>query len=563
MVGTAMQPLVADMVYTCQRAGAALLTVSLHFAVPGIAPVEFSAQKECAARPRQGLNLGTSTDQADDVIRDGTSLWSIATATQRLIPYTTQNIQLFWALRPTGGVDDTASQLLAPLRARVTPLSKTGAAQGATPVAEVRRWRRALLLQSGTEKKQRAQGLWGMENQNNDDSLLKVHFRGELGNGGQLQTVPAGSPEAPPSLSVELECLHAGTALVELEVSTAPAYQPYRPAVIAFLKQCGGLHRDGFDVSTHAFAAGDVGNLVHNGKPIGKLPDLGNTLFGGALYWRDTNPTLDSPKVTLSCTHDLVKTNMFDAVAAAHDTVPTGRKDISMQCLRDGTADCTLSFSWHTYDNADLHFRKVCGGVRTDVDVQSDLPNAPLVLLAGKAEPAWSLDPQVTLPPEEDKTTFTISLDKALKPGGEALKLAPPQVRVFRPDVCKAFIIGEMVDGGEVEAEDGSDVELQMECLTTGTSRIEVTLPIASTDEFNPLTFAFVKKCIVVSYWQQWWFLSVMCFVGVFLLSCTVLLGCVCKFQKGLSEELKAGGGAKATEMKPAAEEEGSDDEYG
>merc|ERR1719272_2414844 len=178
---------------------------------------------------------------------------------------------------------------------------------------------------------------------------------------------------------------------------------------------------------------------------------------------------------------------MFDSVAAAQEHLPTGRKDISMTCLKEGTADCVLSFAWHVYDDAELHFKKVCGGVRADVDVESDLPDAPLVLLAGKAEPAWSLDPQVTLPPEEETTTFTVSLDKALKPGGEALKLAPPQVRVFRPDIVKAFIIGEMVDGGEVEAEDGSDIEMQMQCLTTGTSRIEVTLPLASSDDFNPL----------------------------------------------------------------------------
>merc|ERR550537_1263836 len=119
-----------------------------------------------------------------------------------------------------------------------------------------------------------------------------------------------------------------------------------------------------------------------------------------------------------------------------------------------------------------------------------------------------------------------------------------------------------MVEGGAVEGE-GADIDLQMQCLTTGTSRIEVTLPIASTDDFQPLSFAFVKKCVVISYWQQWWFLAVMCFVGVFLLSCTVLLGCVCKFQRSLSAEIAAAP-KPATEMRSAAEaEEGSDDEYG
>merc|ERR1719265_2211382 len=262
MVGTAMQPLVADMSYTCYRAGAALLTVTLQFAIPGVAPVEFATQKECAACPRQGLNLGTAADQADDVMRDGTSLWTVSTATQRLIPFNTQQMDLFWALRPTGGSDDTASQLLAPLRAKVTALSTTGAAKGPTQVAEVRRWRRALLLQSGTEAKQRAQGMWGTEDQKTDDTLLRVHFRGELGHGGRLPTIPAGSPEPVPSVSLQFECLHAGTALVEIEVATSPAYQPYRPAVVSFLKQCGGLYRQGFDVSTHAFAEGGVGNLV-------------------------------------------------------------------------------------------------------------------------------------------------------------------------------------------------------------------------------------------------------------------------------------------------------------
>jgi len=235
----------------------------------------------------------------------------------------------------------------------------------------------------------------------------------------------------------------------------------------------------------------------------------------------------------------------------------TGRQDVRFSCVKAGVSTCTLRLNWKLYDGPAPQFKKVCGGVRNDVDIESDSPGAPLVLLAGKSTAAWGMNPQVTLPPEEDTTTFTVSLDQELQPGETSLRLAPPQIRVYRPDVVRALIVGDLVNGGEVETvEDGADLEVQMECLTTGTSRIEVTLPIGQGPSFKPLGFSFSKRCVMISYYQQWWVISVLTFLGVFLLSCTIMLFCVYNFQKKLKQDLEGQGGKKMAKVGDDSEEE-------
>lgn len=220
-----------------------------------------------------------------------------------------------------------------------------------------------------------------------------------------------------------------------------------------------------------------------------------------------------------------------------------GRQDMRFSCSRSGVSWCTLHFGWQLYEGPSLRLRKFCGGARNDVDVFSDMAGAPAVLLQGKENKAWGINPEVTLPADQDKTTFTISLDRALQPGEKILKVAPPQLRVFNPDVVEAIAVGELAGGGEVDKDKdgGSDLEVQTKCKKSGTSRIEVTLPISSFEPFKPLNFAFSKRCTVVSYYQQWWIAALITFGTLFALSCMIMMVCVYHFQGKLSEELAAG----------------------
>jgi len=168
------------------------------------------------------------------------------------------------------------------------------------------------------------------------------------------------------------------------------------------------------------------------------------------------------------------------------------------------------------------------------------MAGAPAVLLQGKENRAWGVNPEVTLPADQDKTVFTVSLDRTLKPGEQILKVAPPQLRVFNPDVVEAVAVGELAGGGQVDgdADGGSDLEVQTKCKKSGTSRVEVTLPISSFEPFKPLNFAFTKRCTVVSYYQQWWVVSLLTFGTLFSFSFLVMLACVYRFQGKLSDDL-------------------------
>merc|ERR1719498_1143956 len=146
-------------------------------------------------------------------------------------------------------------------------------------------------------------------------------------------------------------------------------------------------------------------------------------------------------------------------------------------CIKAGRSKCRLQFGWPLHEGPALEFHKTCGGEREDVDVASDDPSKPPVLLQGRTDDAWSINPQVSLPAEEETTSFTVSLDEALRPGEEALKIDPPQIRVFSPDVVRAFVVGELAQGSLLGsgATKGTiptaELDVKMQCLATGTSK--------------------------------------------------------------------------------------------
>jgi len=305
---------------------------------------------------------------------------------------------------------------------------------------------------------------------------------------------------------------------------------------------------EGFDVASHMLVPSFVmPNLIKDGALTAKngfAGDVKNLQSTFSVYWRLADRSRGPPDATrITCDGGIVSSSLLppaDPTRAAGGVL-AGRQDVKFSCSRSGVSWCTLHFGWKLYEGPSLRLRKFCGGMRSDVDVFSDMAGAPAVLLQGKLEDkAWGVNPEVTLPADQDKTTFTVSLDRSLQPGEKILKVNPPQLRVFNPDVLEAVAAGELAGGGQVDGDKdgGNDLEVQTKCKKTGTSRIEVTLPISSFEPFKPLNFAFTKRCTVVAYYQQWWIVSLMSFGTLFAFSCLVMTVCVYRFQGKLSQEL-------------------------
>jgi hypothetical protein len=395
----------------------------------------------------------------------------------------------------------------------------------------------------------RRKGLWGLSDEPGSVTLAggrpvpevaRVHLVGALQEGGALpaaSSLPAGAP--PPGLKIEVECVRKGAALIEVEVAPYPAYQPYRPTVLSFIKQCGGMMQEGFDVASHMLVPSFVApDLIKNGMPTSKngfMGDVGNLQSTHSVYWRLADRSLGPPDaMRLTCDGGFVSSSLLKppTPTRAAGGVLAGRQDMRFTCSRSGVSWCTLHFGWNLYEGPSLRLRKFCGGSRNDVDVFSDMAGAPAVLLQGQENSAWGINPEVTLPADQDKTTFTVSLDHTLLPGEQLLKVHPPQVRIFNPDVLEAVVVGELARGGEVDGDKdgGSDLEVETNCKKSGTSRVEVTLPINSIDSFKPLNFAFTKRCTVVSYYQQGWVVALMSFMTLMACSACVTGACVYRY---------------------------------
>jgi hypothetical protein len=317
--------------------------------------------------------------------------------------------------------------------------------------------------------------------------------------------------------------------------------------VLSFVKRCGGVVKEGFDVASHMLVPAFVmPDLIKDGATTSKngfAGDVKNLQSTFSIYWRLADRSRGPPDtMRVTCDGGIVTSSLLQPPppTRAAGGILAGRQDVRFSCSRSGVSWCTLHFAWKLYEGPSLRLRKFCGGNRNDVDVFSDMAGAPAVLLQGKENRAWGVNPEVTLPADQDKTIFTVSLDRTLMPGEQILKVAPPQLRVFNPDVVEAVAVGELAGGGQVDgdADGGSDLEVQTKCKKSGNSRIEVTLPISSFEPFKPLNFAFTKRCTVVAYYQQWWIASLITFGTLFSFSCLIMLACVYRFQGKLSDDL-------------------------
>eukprot|EP00811_Abedinium_folium_P013772 NODE_22815_length_693_cov_3.213781.p1 GENE.NODE_22815_length_693_cov_3.213781~~NODE_22815_length_693_cov_3.213781.p1 ORF type:complete len:176 (-),score=39.41 NODE_22815_length_693_cov_3.213781:166-693(-) len=158
--------------------------------------------------------------------------------------------------------------------------------------------------------------------------------------------------------------------------------------------------------------------------------------------------------------------------------------------------------------------------------------------------------PEATLPEDAEKATFTVSLANALAPGDEPLLLECPSINVSQPSILLARAAGELKIGGEVhDRSNGSNLEVAMTCLRTGSSLVQITLPVAGSG-YTPLVFTFKKRCVTATRMQQIYIYVLFGVAALVIFACTVA---------ACSAAFKARWRAMPPREKPSTEVDGID----
>jgi len=502
-----------DITYTCRRAGSVRLAARFHGRLrhtsTSAPKVELWINKHCSARVRDGLSVGTSADALADVVRDGVSVWSTDTAVRRVLPASVSNLQLFFTL----GAGQSASQHMDTPRVVITRLDRN-LKGGSHDASQPRFWKRRLHAVVEMESQLRRSGDWGLAHSARDSNeVLTVRGGGGLGRGGLLQAASTWPPSvsAASALNMSLECINPGVALVEIELAPYPAYQPYRPVVVSFIKHCGTVVSGGFDIATRSLApsaAAALGSgagamvqtadadLIRDGGLVGHLPGVGAETSALTLHWRSWHDGLGAPSSsTIHCAGPANVSASLLATAAgeAETSMMYGQQVIHFECHSAGAVRCTLRLAWDALRRGpELQFRKRCGGVRHDVDIASDLKAHPVVLLQGQVDPSWSATPSAELAAGLDRASFTVLRHSA----GDRIRLAMPSITISDTHVLRAHIEGPLASGGVVDsATGGGELQVVTECIGAGTSHIQVAVSFAEAGLFKPLSFAFTKTC--------------------------------------------------------------------
>ncbi|CAK0874149.1 unnamed protein product [Prorocentrum cordatum] len=537
-VGAILPPLVADVVYTCRRAGAARLAAQFRFRDPRLAPVELSLVKRCAADARGGLSLGTAAELAPDVVRDGASMWAPTTALQRIVPADTERLVLYWTFGHPGeqeAAQPHAAQALAAPSAAVTPLELQGEPVRAGP-AQVRRWSRRLLQRSAQETHAQSLGSWGLPQDGaaSAQSVLRVAFAGALASGGQqpLGSVPAGA--AGTKIAVELECVEVGTALVEVQIAPLPLYQPHRPAVIAFVKQCGWTALDGVDVSTHPLEDGDaLPDIVSEGTVLKDLPELGPQNATATVYWDSLRRGLGPPDAT---TVDCGDGPANASVEVLEDSSgSSGHMRLHLTCRGEGRATCAMRFGWRLHRGPVVRFAKACSPPGRAASIESLMqrrlgaltPERAVTPVLCHGSAASLSSSAMEVPADAFKVICTFFPNASVG-------LSAAEVSVADPEVVHVVPTGSLAFGGEVDPHIGGNIELDLSCLQSGSSNVQVVLQQLPASSAPPVVFSFSKRCQVSRLQHlrnQPYLIALVVYGGLLLASVAMVIGLLANFR--------------------------------
>jgi hypothetical protein len=372
--------------FHCEQMGQATASVTLNLAEPFLSPT-WTFRKNCRGDEHPGLQVGTFVG-GSDVVQQGVTQWPDT----HVVHYETFVLPLFVSLT----ADPTAKLL--PPEVFVTAVNSVEEARAlakhAKQAHEAGRWGRVLrktpqpvsltaLVQVGSDA--------ARSEREEDHGSDVVSLQGQLAPGGMLM-----NNGSSPSFVIVFQCPRPGSFAVEIDLDLFPAYQPYRPVPISFVKVCGGAGKPGFNVGLTSGGS----ELIKDGVLVGSHPDLDNVADQSTLHIQYEALSIadvdQSPRATVKCL-DVDGEAVVDLnVKATPETLT-----FEYECLRPGTAVCELSFSLTMWQvPAPLKWTKLCGGMRSDIVVLSNLESFPVAYANGAVHPDWGTG-GVTMPWDE------------------------------------------------------------------------------------------------------------------------------------------------------------------
>jgi len=463
--------------FSCEQVGQAQVSVTLNLAEPFLSPT-WTFRKNCRSDAHPGLQVGTYSG-GSDVVKQGATVWPAT----HVVHYETFVLPLFLSLTA-----DPTAQLLAP-EVTVTAVNSVEEARAlvkrATLLHAAGRWSRAFRRTPelvGVKQRVLAASDAAAAAHAEDSAPAVVSLQGQLAAGGLLQ-----NNGTSPSFAVVFACPRPGSFAVEIDIDLFPAYQPYRPVPISFVKVCGGAGKPGFNVGLTDGGA----ELIKDGALVGSHPDIANVADQNTLYVKYEPLSIadvdQSPKATVKCL-DVEGEAVVDLeVKATPDTLT-----FEYECLRIGTAVCELTFSLTMWQApAPLKWTKVCGGLRKDIVAVSNLESFPVAFANGAVHPDWA----VTMPWDEYNLDLVVNASTPVHATAsvssdlDSVSVSPSE-GLLEPEGTKFTITANC--SGELEGQYPSKFRLTM----AGYESIEIPFQKAC-KEPKLVTFADSKTAIM------------------------------------------------------------------
>lgn len=492
--------------YDCSAMGSSAVRIELLLKDPNALSPVILLEKTCKGTNLPGLSVGTDSTSSDAAL-DGQSKWTRRTSP--IVPFDRSELSLFVRMNSP----DHGNQKFDPPTIKITPTSWGLDYIDDPPVESASQQAHRDTNPKAGEYSDHPPLVLHKNANVGAHNVVSAYFISMWDKGGALAF------DKPEEIELKFECLNPGTALVELVLTPSPAYEPYRPVSVFMQKICGGTVKRGLTVGSTA--GGD--DLVSDGVLRKSMADVGGLthashFFVGYFPFGDNDPQ-QTLKPKLRCVPD--KGPKDGEVAVDAKLVEAGAfqtYDVLYSCGMAGISVCTLDLGLQFYRDLGLTWKKVCGGSRPDILIESDLQTFATVFAAGKAEGPWATsNPEVELPVEEENATFTVRVNTTNE--AEPITLDKPVVEVSDPSVLEVNLVGSQSFLSRVLAQkaDRASVLAQHKCIGNGEVTVNMKFPLAGhypkpitvlaqdarahskgqADPvlFTPATFSYRKRC--------------------------------------------------------------------
>jgi hypothetical protein len=326
-------------------------------------------------------------------------------------------------------------------------------------------------------------------------------------------------------LALRFRCPHPGSFAVEVALEIFPAYQPYHPVPIQFVKVCGGATRTGFHVGTPE----DGKSLVADGKQVGAGPSVDN-LTPSSVFMIDYQPLgphdLDqAPNVEISC-----KSVLGEAIVDLDVKPAPNQLSVEYACLQPGLALCELQFGFKMWQRpAPVQWSKECFGPRRDLMVYTSLEEMPLVMENGVVDPAFNL----TLPWDDNSLDLYINASSDLMLSSVTAREAGDWAS-FKSEIMTWSVTASGKPAKEPFLVSKAPILLQLtaNCTGDGTRDVAVELDLGL---FDAQRIVFRKTCRLPRWYEDGWVLlgAGLGAIVVVAIPVTLLALCVTRTIKG------------------------------